>query len=330
MKTWNYRKKRYFREPGIREIKAGKQLQGVSQDLVFHILTLNRRNTALVLPPLIPKNSAKRSKKKGRVVELADTRDLEAITNLSNLDPRTVRENAFDQVSAKPHFGYIYYNPETGKKVQILLADCIEATWLFTYPHQGHLFVDPITVESYTGEGGITSPERLGGQFIVTLPSRGKGVDSEGRTNYPSPHIIKVDNIAIYDNEHKIRIAWRVTDQTEHSCPAKTYGNLKFPTHPRLCVHDITAVLAVVDQQAQSGNVIPYQTTPIAIPTELTVDYYMKLIDNCLVEQDGKARKLNLAEREVLLWGLVNKLGYDETFNPQGKKLRDYDFHRII
>jgi len=327
---WQYKRKRYFHLPTVTEIKAGKILQQATQDLIFHILTLNHQNTALVLPPLIPNTLPTKFKKHGRSIILADTKDLESISNFSDLDPKTVRENAFEQVSLKPHFGYIYSNTKTGKQVKISLVDCIEAAWIFSYTHQDHPFLPKITVESYTGDEKISSPEREGGQFIVHIPTRGKLVNKKGTTIYPPAHKLELDSIAIKDNEHKIRIAWGLNDRSRHSCTTKGYTALRFPNQSRLCVHDITAVLGIIEQQTQIGNTIPYHTTPIAIPTELTVDFYMKLIDNCLIEADGRLKPLNQTEREIMLWGLVNKLGYEETFNPKGRKLRDYNLHRII
>ena len=63
-----------------------------------------------------------------------------------------------------------------------------------------------------------------------------------------------------------------------------------------------------------------------AIPSKETVDYYNKLCKNCLIQEDGeKARTLNHAEKEILLWGLVKKFGHDNTFFAKDK-VRDYKF----
>ena len=325
---WSYNRKRYFREPTIAKIKKDKSLQRVSKNLVFHILTLNRNNTALVIPPLVPKDLAKKLMKKGRTVKF-EMEDLETITDLSELDPRTVKENAFDKVPSAYRFGYSFQGTKSHNPMRISLVDCIEAAWIFSYTHQDHPFVPSITVEPYTGNGKYTSPEREGGQFIVHVPSRGK-LTRKGQVIYPPQHKIELESIAIADNEHKIRIAWGLTEKTGHSCESKMYRGLTFPPQPLSCAHEIAAILGVIEHQAQSGNSIPHHTTPIAIPTELTVDYYMKLIDNCLVEEDGKLRRPYMAEKEVLLWGLVHHLDHDETFNPQGEKLKNYNFHRII
>jgi len=65
-----------------------------------------------------------------------------------------------------------------------------------------------------------------------------------------------------------------------------------------------------------------------AIPTQETVDYYLKLENNVLVKDKNLKskdylRKMNRAEREIALWALVKKFGHDKTF--YSKKSRDKD-----
>jgi len=56
-----------------------------------------------------------------------------------------------------------------------------------------------------------------------------------------------------------------------------------------------------------------------AIPSQETVDYYLKWCNNVLVRDEGleskdNLRKPNRAEREIALWHLVKSLGHDRTF----------------
>ena len=53
-----------------------------------------------------------------------------------------------------------------------------------------------------------------------------------------------------------------------------------------------------------------------ALPTQFTVDYYKKLLNNVLIQNKKKTsmKKLNQAEQEALLWGLVTRFGHDKTF----------------
>ena len=64
-----------------------------------------------------------------------------------------------------------------------------------------------------------------------------------------------------------------------------------------------------------------------AIPTQETVDYYVKLTDNCLIKtsEDKNPRKLNSAEKEIMLWGLVKKLKHDDTFFAKDK-VKEYNW----
>ena len=63
-----------------------------------------------------------------------------------------------------------------------------------------------------------------------------------------------------------------------------------------------------------------------AIPTQETVNYYLKLENNLLIYDENlknknKLKKPNRAEKEISLWALVKYLGHDKTF--YSKKSRD-------
>jgi hypothetical protein len=84
----------------------------------------------------------------------------------------------------------------------------------------------------------------------------------------------------------------------------------------------------------QKKNIRPLEMNQFAIPTQFAVDFYKKLANNCLIQvqeensEEGikrKTRKLNDAEREIILWALVQKLGHDKTFFAVDK-VRDYDW----
>ena len=65
-----------------------------------------------------------------------------------------------------------------------------------------------------------------------------------------------------------------------------------------------------------------------AQPTQHAVDYYLNLCNNVLIETSDKSgrktvRKLNVGEKEILLWALVQRDGHDATFWAT-EKVRDY------
>ena len=74
---------------------------------------------------------------------------------------------------------------------------------------------------------------------------------------------------------------------------------------------------------------------PFAIPTQETVDYYLKWENNVLVRDESlrcrdKLRKPNRAEKEIGLWALVEALGHDRTFYSRQSRdgdVRDYSWH---
>ena len=71
-----------------------------------------------------------------------------------------------------------------------------------------------------------------------------------------------------------------------------------------------------------------------AIPSQETVNYYLKFENNVLVRDENlirkdKLRKPNRAEKEIALWALVEAYGHDRTFFAKSSRdgnLRDYNW----
>jgi len=95
--------------------------------------------------------------------------------------------------------------------------------------------------------------------------------------------------------------------------------------------NDVAAMLGVMDYYATTNdNPVPYRMGIVTTPSQMTVDFYKNIENNCLIQtpEDDKPRKLHLAEKEVLLWNLVKQFKYERTFKPEvGLKLRDYNWH---
>lgn len=61
------------------------------------------------------------------------------------------------------------------------------------------------------------------------------------------------------------------------------------------------------------------EMSPFGIPTNLTVEYYKRLLSKVVIydprlKSKNKLRKLNKAEQEVMLWALVKETDYNQTF----------------
>ena len=82
----------------------------------------------------------------------------------------------------------------------------------------------------------------------------------------------------------------------------------------------------------QQGNQIPLEMCEFAIPSQKTVDYYLKLLNNVLIRDEtvkakDKLRKPNKADIELLLWAWIKEYGHDPTFystRSRDGKVQDY------
>lgn len=141
-------------------------------------------------------------------------------------------------------------------------------------------------------------------------------------------------SVPVRDNKEKHAISLNIG--SDHSCPSKRF-NIRYRYSDdkessgivNVCAHEIAAYLGVIEHfWDEQKNVVPLQMCQYAIPTQQTVDYYLRLENNVLVKDkslkgENKFRKMNRAEKEIALWALVKELGHDATF--YAKKSRDKD-----
>ena len=238
--------------------------------------------------------------------------------------PVQLREEAFDTLRSPIKNGYSF-KPfiSTDKRTRrVSLVECLEGTKLYCYanPDRVESFVPEISVKPYDDSVRV---DREGAEVIVKVPSRMKKAPR---------YEFKMGSITVADTRHKWGTAYNIS--TDHDCQSKRFNiqyNYDWDKESsrvfNFCAHEVAAYLAVIDYYwTEKKNVIPLQMSQFAIPSKETVDYYSKLCKYCLIQEDGeKARKLNHAEKEILLWGLVKKLGHDKTFFAKDK-VRDYKF----
>jgi len=102
-----------------------------------------------------------------------------------------------------------------------------------------------------------------------------------------------------------------------------------------ICAHEIAGYLQLIqDEITDKKNLIPLQMCQFAIPSQETVNYYLRLENNVLIrdeslESKDKLRKINRAEKEIALWSLVEAYGHDRTFYAGRSKdgnVRDYNW----
>jgi hypothetical protein len=317
--------KSYFAQPTPGQIKRYTNVREASSDLVNQILDLAKDDALIIKTRLIPQGHKTSKKFMKHAVEIKTKRfySLEEAIQ-TRRTPVQLREEAFNDLRTPFKCGYSF-KPFLGndkKTRRVSLVECLEGTKLYCYVHQenSNSITPSITVKPYDDAVRV---DREGAEILVKVPSRMKKAPR---------YEFKVSSVTVADTKNKWANAYNIS--TDHDCQSKRF-NIRYAYDWdkesskvfNFCAHEVAAYLAIVDYYwTEKKNVIPLQMSQFAIPNKETVDYYNKLSKNCLIQENGeKTRKLNQAEKEILLWGLVKKLGHDNTFFAKDK-VRDYNF----
>lgn len=316
--------KTYFQEPTRAQIMKYISVRNFSRDLVSNILSLGENEAGIIEARLIPeefKNSRKFMKQE-QDVKIQRFYSLEAMVN-NRKTPVQLREIAFNKIKPQSYSCYSF-KPFTGNDTRtrrVSLVECLEGIHLYCYASQpGTGFNKPsIEIKPYHDAKRV---EKDGAEIKVKVSSR---------TKKQPKYEFKFSSVPVIDSREKWTIAYNIL--TDHNCGSKRFNiRYTFLTDKEssrvfnFCSHEIAAYLAIVDYyKNKEKNIIPLQMSQFAIPTQEAVDFYVKLCNNCLIKapKSKLPRKLNRAEKEILLWGLVYKLGHDRTFYAT-EKVRDY------
>jgi len=313
-------KKSFFREATKAQIKR-KELVEVAGFLGIASLESDQYT---VIPELIPRGfeSGGKFMKHGREVKPKRVYTLkQALEN-----PRTpvqLREEAFDKLKRHDYCGYSFMPiGRDARKRKVSLIECLEGARIFAYAHQW----TGIKVKSYADSKRVRID---GAEVVVEVPSRTK---KERKARF------KFLNVPIIDSPEKYAISSNIG--SNHSCGSKMF-NIRYRYSDdkesssifNICAHEIAGYLGLVEQAwEEDKNIIPLQMSQFAIPTQETVDYYLKLGNNVLVKDENvkdKLRKLKRGDKEIALWALVECYGHDRTFFAKGDRdgsLKDYNW----
>jgi len=308
-------KKTFFRESTKAEIKEKNKI--IIEEL--HEIANIKQNEYAILYSFIPKNyeNSRKFMKHGPEVKPMRYYSLEHALKIRKT-PVQLREEAFNKINSYEFCGYSFMPLGKDKrKRKVSLVECLEGARLFAYSHQTNakIFAKP-----------YDKPERVdkeGAEVIIEVPSRTK---KEKRNKF------KLTSVPIKDSQEKYAISFNFG--SDHSCPSKKF-NIRYRYFSdkessgivNICAHDIAGDLQLIEQELnKKKNIIPLQMCQFAIPTQETVNYYLKLENNLLIYDENlknknKLRKPNRAEKEISLWALVKYLGHDKTF--YSKKSRD-------
>ncbi len=314
----------FFHEPTAAAIKNYKSVINISEDFIDHILDLSDNEAAIIERNLIPEgfSSPRKFIKHGKEVKPKRYTSLEQAVK-ARRTPVQLREEAFNKIQNNAYCGYSF-NPfmAPDKRIRkVSLVECLEGARIYGYANQQIEGKPSISVvKSYKDSSGV---EKDGADIIVKVPSR---------TKRKSRYNIKFMSVPVADSRMKWGIAYGIS--TDHNCMHKKYlirfkhkNDKETSRQLNFCSHEIAGYLGIIDHYYNKHkNIIPLQMSQFAIPTQETVDFYKKLCNNCLIETDKQARKLNAAEKEILLWGLVYKLGHDSTFYA-AEKVKNYNWN---
>lgn len=310
-------KKNFFKEATIGEIKRKNKIK---IDSLYDIINL-KQNEYTILNLFIPKNyeNSRKFMKHGPEVKPARHYSLEQAIKIRKT-PVQLREEAFNKIQSHEFCGYSFMPLGKDKrKRKVSLVECLEGARIFAYSHQKNA---PIKIKPYADAKRVA---KEGAEVVVKVPSRTK---KERKLQF------KLTSVPFKDSLEKYAISLNIG--SDHSCPAKRF-NIRYRYSDdkensgifNICAHEIASYLELIQQEwEKKKNMIPVQMCQFAIPTQETVNYYLKLENNLLIYNENlknknKLRKPNRAEKEISLWALVKHLGYDKTFFS--KKSRDGD-----
>jgi len=232
--------------------------------------------------------------------------------------PVQLREDAFDSLDFDVRYCGYTFMPlgRDRRKRKVSLIECLDGARLFAYSHQSG---EKIKIKPYDNSKRVKID---GAEVICEVPST-----TEGKDSYP----FKLTAVPVVDCNEKNAVSLNLG--SDHSCGAKRF-NIRYRYSDdkessgivNICSHEIAAYLQLIQNYMDRKNLIPLQMCQIAIPSQETVDFYLKLENNLLIRDQGletkdKLRHPNRAEKEIALWDFVKVLGHDRTF--YSKKSRD-------
>jgi hypothetical protein len=300
-------KKQFFQEATKAEIKKKEQVEIAKLSDIAKLMP----DEYAIVQPLVPEDydTARKFMKHGAEVKTTRVYTLAQAIELGKT-PLQLREEAFDSVKSHEYCSYSFIPlGKDRRKRKVSLVECLEGARIFAYSHQ--VPGTEIKVKAYADARRV---RKDGAEVIVNVPSREK---DEGRMEF------KLMSVPFIDNPEKYAIANNFG--SDHSCGMKRF-NIRYRYVDEkessgvvnICCHEIAAYLQLVQQEwQQHKNIIPLQMCQFAIPSQATVDFYLKLENNVLVtdkETESGLRKPNRAEKEISLWALVESVGHDKTF----------------
>jgi len=311
------KKKSFFREATKAEIKH-KNLVKIAE--LSDIAGLGE-NDFTIISPLTPRGyeSARKFMKHGPEVKPKRYYSSEQVLR-DGRTPVQLREDVFDKTEKSFYCGYTFLPiGRDRRKRKVSLVECLEGARIYAYSHQ--VRGAEIIIKPYADAKRVRID---GAEIVCKVPSR---TEKQGKINF------KLISVPVVDCPEKHSVSLNIG--SDHSCPSKRF-NIRYKYTDdkegsgivNICAHEIAAYLQVIEHYWNEKNIIPLQMCQFAIPSQKTVDFYLRLGNNVLVrdetlKSEDKLRKMDRADREIALWCRVKKDKHDATF--YSKRSRDGD-----
>lgn len=321
-----YPKKRFFQEPTKAQIlRASSSFLHIETDLISRIESSLPGQTLIIERPLIPLTfpNSRKFLKHGEEVKPKRAYTLEEVAR-TRFVPVRLREEAFNNIGPRAYCGYSFM-PLTGKdqrKRKVSLVECLEAARICAYAH--HLGTG-IEIKPYQDSARV---ETEGAEITVRVPSRTKK-----RQKYE----FNLTSVPVIDGPYKFVVAQSLAS-SGHDCKRKQFDfRYRYEDDKEssrvfnFCAHEIAAYFKTINYYYYIlKNFVPFDMNQFAAPTIRAVDFYKRLLDSVLIKDENlrtkdKLRKLHKAEKEILVWGLVEVYNHDSTFFAT-EKIENYDW----
>ena len=313
-------KKQYFREPSLAGILKDSEPVYVSMPYKFieKVFGLKENQYLVINSMLIPPKygSQKRFLKHGKFVQIKTPSSIdEAVEN--HMFPFRLRQESFDSIDSiyKPGYSFRPFADfqDDKRERRVSLVEICEALRILSYGAQTGS--DIRIIKAYADSERAAKD---GATIAVSVPSR---TEKHPRYNFNMRSVVVDSNDP---NSYAVANGFA----TDISLPAKRwsfgynfYEDKEDSNVVNIFAPEITAYFKFMLQELykEKPNKSSADMTPFGIPTNLTINYYKKLISQAVIydpksKNKGNLRRLNNAEQEVMLWALVKELKYEETF----------------
>jgi hypothetical protein len=151
---------------------------------------------------------------------------------------------------------------------------------------------------------------REGGQFVVSVPSREEKGDR---------YKLRIQHVPIERSDETFSSTWNFKSDFIGKVPGfNFYNGLRYTylddveSSDRITIYpqEVAGQLAINQHCRLQGNNVPEEMTPILRLDERFSDFYNKLLNNVyIVDTGNKERKLNMAEKSILLGRAIKVFG---------------------